>query len=82
MHYIGDDGVADDDSKDMQLPFKKSDRAPLLEVYGSVGPSVFIQTDHPPADVSYSLFKGRFFPYPCQGDLLKPPQVYFLFSVS
>ncbi|MCD6012790.1 MAG: hypothetical protein K0Q79_2652 [Flavipsychrobacter sp.] len=74
MHYIGDDGVADDDSKDMQLPFKKSDRA-SLEAYGYVVTTLPLQTGHELTGTHYSPFKRQFFPDPSAGALFKPPQV-------
>ncbi len=74
MHYIGDDGVADDDSKDMQLPFKKANTT-SYEAYGcAVMPMQMLKNEYA-GDIHYSPFKKQLLPYPDMGKLIKPPQV-------
>lgn len=74
MHYIGDDGVADDESKDMQLPFKKSDRAPVLEAYTATVVEVCAPYPHQIINRTYPLFTANYLQDPYTGALLKPPQ--------
>lgn len=33
MHYVGDDGVPDDENKDMQLPFKQYNTHSSIDIY-------------------------------------------------
>ncbi len=73
MHYVGDDGVTYDNDKDMQLPFKKSDRA-SFEAYSSLGTELSFMASHEPTTVCYVLYKSKFLSDPYYGDLLKPPQ--------
>ncbi len=72
MHYIGDDGDTSDDNKDMQLPFKKFDKA-SFEVYSFVAAIVYHQAGHKFAATIFSPFIRQFSPDPHEGGLFKPP---------
>ncbi len=74
MHYIGDDGVADDDSKDMQLPFKKANTA-SYEAYGFAVAPLQLKSIPYAADICYCLLNKQSLPCPDMGKLIKPPQV-------
>lgn len=74
MHYIGDDGVADDDNKDMQLPFKKASNT-SYEACGCTVVPMQMPNNVYAGDIYYSPFKKQLLPYPDMGKLIKPPQV-------
>jgi hypothetical protein len=76
MHYIGDDGVADDESKDMSLPFKKSTNGGS-SLHDASGPQVAAFFPKPlqrPTGITYCPFRTQVLPDAYKGELLRPPQ--------
>lgn len=76
MHYVSDDGVHDDDNRDMQLPFKKSNTGQFLQDVCQLSPADFlalygeylILTSYPP-DRNAAIITAS------EKALLKPPQL-------
>lgn len=75
MHYIGDDGVPDDENKDMQLPFKRSDRGPSLLVTFNAKQTLLFTRYSFVTNINYAPFTNSFLPEPHKWGLLRPPQV-------
>lgn len=76
MHYIGDDGVADDNNKDMQLPFKKANIASFHQEAYSISVVEFIACKSNDIEAHfYPPYRPQYLPDPNKGSLLKPPRV-------
>lgn len=75
MHYIGDDGVPDDEQKDMELPFMKCERN-LTAIYYFTPQTLELSFAKPVyTDIHYQSYTEDFLPSPHTQELFKPPQV-------
>ncbi|MEZ5018112.1 MAG: hypothetical protein R2800_13720 [Flavipsychrobacter sp.] len=74
MHYIGDDGVSEDDVTDMQLPFKKVERNTLQDLYSLTFASIPTTKCITAVATSFCLYCHQRYRQFYDDAMLKPPQ--------